>query len=771
MRVLGIRFWIPLVLLLACARTVPPAAVPPTAVPPAAVPPTPTRLPPTSIVVPQLSTAPTSSADPAPAAAPTPPPVTPPQAVERPPAPVQGGFAAQPGPGLAFDVPKWLRVGLATDLPAVEVPCCGVEVVGEAGERPLAMVAAIRIEPDVDPAKVGAYRLQVAALKDEKQARGLAERLESMVGSEADVVFDAGSDLYRVRLGRHASREEAESERQRLTLAGVESSFVISEAAAMAEPAMRLIQGDRTVRVVGRWLSFRPRGEQGVRIADGRYRGRILVHLNRRGTLNLINEVDFEDYLRGVVPREMGPEVFDSLDALKAQAVAARTYTLRNLGEFAGEGYDICATPRCQVYGGMDVEHPLSDQAVRETAGEVLVYDEQLVDARYSSTCGGHTEDMRVVFPERDEPYLKGVPCLEAGVDGLAGDLPRGASFPTALTERLLPATGAASPTALAARFEHLALLAGLPAPDDQLGSLDRREVQRYVASLFDLVLDARLFVARQDLPYLLDIRPPDWSESDLRLAAYLMRSGLLAGDLDQPLAAAEIEETLFQLAVFLRVLERREVRYLSAAGGELRVRADGEPQAIPLPARLATFRSRGERVTSGPLALLAGDRLTVYLAGDEMLAVVQQVDTDGVAFDRTSNLSSWTRFRSDQELARLAAARYPGLELQEFELVSRGVSGRVGHMRLTGAGGEIVDVRGLAVRWTLDLPDTLFTAKRLEPPDRPPGWLFSGRGWGHGVGLCQVGAYGMGVRGHDYREILRHYYSGVRVAKTGPNL
>jgi stage II sporulation protein D len=750
MRTLDFRFWVPLALLLGCARTVSLSAAPP---------------------IPTTGARP-SAATPLPQPVQVTPAATLPRAVERPtppvePTPVDRAGASEPAPPPTFDVPERLRVGLATDLPSVEIPCCGVEVIGEAGQQPLATVAAIRVEPDVEPGEAGAYRLQVAALKDEQQAYGMATRLEEMLGSEADVVFDAGSDLYRVRLGRHASREAAERDRQRLDAAGVDSAFVVSEVAAMAEPAMRLIQGDRTVRVVGRWLSFRPRGMDGVRIMEGRYRGRILVHLNRRGTLNLINEVDFEDYLRGVVPREMGPEVFDSLEALKAQTVAARTYTLRNLGEFAGEGYDICATPRCQVYGGMDVEHPLSDQAVYETAGEVLVYGDQLVDARYSSTCGGHTEDMRVIFPERDEPYLKGVPCLEAGVDQLAGDLPRGRSFPAGLTRRLLPPSTTAGPAALAARFEHLALLAGLPVPDDRLASLDRREVQRYVASLFDLALDARLFVAREDLPYLLDVRPADWSESDLRLAAYLMRSGLLAGDLDQPLAEAEIEETLFQLAVFLRVLERRQVRYLSAGGGELLIRADGEAEGLPLPARLATFRSRGERVTSGPLALLAGDRLAVYLAGGELVAVVQEVDTDGAAFDRTSNRSSWTRFRSDQELAVLAGARYPGLELEEFVLVSRGVSGRVGHMRLIGAGGETVDVRGLAVRWTLDLPDTLFTAKRLQPSGKPAGWLFSGRGWGHGVGLCQVGAYGMGVRGHGYREILSHYYSGVQVVAS----
>ena len=311
-------------------------------------------------------------------------------------------------------------------------------------------------------------------------------------------------------------------------------------------------------------------------------------------------------------------------------------------------------------------------------------------------------------------------------------------------------------------------MLAGLPLPDDRLASLDRREVQRYVASLFDLALDARLFVAREDLPYLLDVRPPDWSEADLKLAAYLLRSGLLAGDLDQPLTEAEIEETLFRLTVFLRVIDEREVRYLSAEGGELRFRSGDEAEALPLPAALATFRRRGDRLLAAPLRLLAGDRLTLYLAGGELLAVEQQVDTDGVAFDRTSNRSSWTRFRSDRELAALAAARYPGLELTGLEILSRGVSGRVGRMRLLGADGAAVDVHGLAVRWTLDLPDTLFTVKRLEPAGRPHGYLFSGRGWGHGVGLCQVGAYGMAVRGHDYREILAHYYSGVRIVRIG---
>ena len=112
---------------------------------------------------------------------------------------------------------------------------------------------------------------------------------------------------------------------------------------------------------------------------EGQFRGRILIFVNDRGLLNVINELPLEEYLRGVVPKEMGPEIYDRLEALKAQTVAARTYTLKNLGEFTDEGYDICATPRCQVYGGMGNEHPLTDRAIRETAGEVLVFKDQLV--------------------------------------------------------------------------------------------------------------------------------------------------------------------------------------------------------------------------------------------------------------------------------------------------------------------------------------------------------------------------------------------------------
>jgi len=80
------------------------------------------------------------------------------------------------------------------------------------------------------------------------------------------------------------------------------------------------------------------------------YRGAIEVFGNSRNTLTIVNELPVEEYLLGVVPNELSPTTFGQIEALKAQAVAARTYVQRNLGQSKNEGYDICATDACQVH-------------------------------------------------------------------------------------------------------------------------------------------------------------------------------------------------------------------------------------------------------------------------------------------------------------------------------------------------------------------------------------------------------------------------------------
>lgn len=697
---------------------------------------------------------------PTPTPAPLPTPTPTPTPLPEPEQPVTPEPPPAPAPPAADLL---LRVGLLSDQTAVTFPCCAPDLRATWQGKAWGLTRALRVEPAPEGTEPGIFRVQVAALRDPGQADSLARALHRAAGEPADSVLDAESGLYRVRIGRYASKDAAEAARRDLTRFGVGDAWVVSEGGGVREPALRLQQGDMVVTVAGRWLAIDDGSGAGITIGGHRYRGRILIYLNDRGTLNLINELPLEDYLRGVVPSELGPAAYPELEALKAQAVAARTYAARNLGEFRQEGFDICATPRCQVYGGIDVEHPRSDQAIAATRGEVVVWRDQPIDALFSSTCGGHTEDVQVVFPlKQDEPYLKGVPCLEAGVTQLGG-VAAGATWPDAVTNTIVPPRGNGA-EAYAERLLALASSAGLAPAPATLSSLDARDVRRFVAAVFDLVLDARLFVATEDLPYLVQSPPPGWSEEDRRLAALFVKIGLGGDAAVTELSAADREELVWRLALYLRVLREEEASYLDLEGGTLRLKVGEETRDVALPPQLATFRRLGEEVQGGDLSLVAGDRLRLIWQGGTLLALVQEVHTQGVAYDRTSRWTSWQRFKTDRELASLVQQRYPGFPFAGLEVVSRGVSGRVGGLRLLASDGRSELIEGLAVRWTLELPDTLFTAKRLQPSRGEPGWLFSGRGWGHGVGLCQVGAYGMAVRGHGYRDILAHYYTGTRV-------
>jgi stage II sporulation protein D len=665
-----------------------------------------------------------------------------------------------------------VRIGLATDLERVTLPCCDGEVAAEAGTTRLEIVSPVTVQPAARTAGASAYRVQLAALRDDEQAAELARRLTTKSGERADVRFDAQTGLYRVRLGRFPTREGAEAAGRALSRHGVDAYWIVSEGVGLADPALEVQQRGRRYRIEGRRFALEAPPAGGLRVEGRRYRGKLVVFLNDRGRLNLVNELPLEDYLRGVVPRELGPGAYPELEALKAQAVAARTYTLRNLGEFADEGYDLCGTPRCQVYGGMDDEHPLSDRAIAETAGEVLLYRGEPIDALYSATCGGHTEDVRTVFPLKSGPYLRGVPCIEAGLERLHAAADPDARFPATLVRRVVASAPAtiASATDLEGVLRALARTAGFEPAADRLAALDRREVFRFLASAYDLALDAQLFVRPEELAYLVSEPPPGWSAEELRFAAWLTKSGLLrpaAGP--ERLSADEIEQLLFQLALRLGVIEERRMTFSALRDGAL-VARDGETdERFPIGPGLLAFHAEGAGARSGELVLAAGDALRVYTAGARPLALVQEVDARGAGFDREHKLSSWTRFRSDAEIAASVRSRFPGFAFAGFDVLTRGVSGRVGSIRLNGATGETLEVAGLAVRWTLELPDTLFTARRLTPARGPAGWQFTGRGWGHGVGLCQVGGYGMARRGHDYRSILTHYYSGVTLTKLAP--
>jgi SpoIID/LytB domain protein len=158
--------------------------------------------------------------------------------------------------------------------------------------------------------------------------------------------------------------------------------------------------------------------EQGEPQVTRVYGGDLRLQTNTYGTYTLVNDVSIETYLRGVVPYEIGPGA--PVPTIEAQAILARTYALRNLRRFEIDDYQLCADTQCQVYRGITGATPVTDRAIQATQGQVLTYQNELVDALYSSTTGGVTAPFSDVWNGPDRPYLQSVVDSVNGVWDLA---------------------------------------------------------------------------------------------------------------------------------------------------------------------------------------------------------------------------------------------------------------------------------------------------------------------------------------------------------------
>ena len=208
-----------------------------------------------------------------------------------------------------------------------------------------------------------------------------------------------------------------------LTLSVTGAAVVLGEESAtvlarVESPGSRLI-----CRRSGSLVAWQAGGSQGSaasirlqpidpehRVAQGEmeYRGEFLVIPTPGGTgLTLINTLDLESYLRGVVPWEIGRHGSDKQAALEAQAVAARTYTISHLGARISRGFDVYASVMDQVYRGSKDEDPLCNQAIDDTKGLILTHAGVPIDAYYSACCGGVSSLIEEVWPYAAEPYLK----------------------------------------------------------------------------------------------------------------------------------------------------------------------------------------------------------------------------------------------------------------------------------------------------------------------------------------------------------------------------
>ncbi|MCU0620647.1 MAG: SpoIID/LytB domain-containing protein [Gemmatimonadales bacterium] len=145
-----------------------------------------------------------------------------------------------------------------------------------------------------------------------------------------------------------------------------------------------------------------------VRLSGREYRGHLVLRRDRRG-VTAVNVLPMEAYLLGVVGAELGTRAPGDREALRAQAIVARTYALRNLGRWNADGFDLYAGVSDQVYGGLAAENEAVRSAVEGTRGQVVTYQGALVDAFFFSTCGGRTANGTEAFRAADRPYLRSI--------------------------------------------------------------------------------------------------------------------------------------------------------------------------------------------------------------------------------------------------------------------------------------------------------------------------------------------------------------------------
>ena len=538
-----------------------------------------------------------------------------------------------------------------------------------------------------------------------------------------------------------------------------------------------------------------------IRFNDKPYHGKIEVFANTRGALTVVNVIGLEDYVRGVVPNELSPGGYPAIEALKAQAIAARTYALRNRGQFGSEGYDLLPTTRSQVYRGLSSEHPLSSRAVEETRGVIATYNGEPINALYTSTCGGRTENSENIFNDA-VPYLRGRECAAEGKAAFAPFTIKSSRDLFELKdEKDLPI----------ARDVALLAVNGLSVPADKVSSawlsthVTESEVREWLSSTarlsrnasfkppddatkppaFSTALLSAVFGDKRadtllnnaDVDYVLGLREAEQiPESNRADVAMLLRDGHLSLFADASLRPKETMSRGRVLHAISSLLEARGFLGIQkgtarpSVSGSLILRSSkGKDQPIVVSRDAFLFRDfGGNTYQMKSLALVGGEPATFHVgAKGEVDYLEVKPAPNGASAERFSPFTNWSAELSVGEVqARLGRSVRGVGSISDLRIARVGSSRRVIDLEVIGSQG-IGHVRGGRIRSALGLREQLFVIDRLYGESgRVTGFVFTGRGWGHGVGMCQVGAYGLARQGFTVDQILKAYYTGIELTK-----
>jgi stage II sporulation protein D len=667
------------------------------------------------------------------------------------------------------------------------------------------------------------FRVIVGGAATREEAEENEKEIQKAAGEDAHTIYDTETKTWGMVIGTTHPREEAEEIRARLEAAGFDATVDGKDPQSVAQtqptsnnnsqvrltsrpalPSREVVTsaGNGTLFTSSAPVSFASDDETSapVRFNDKPYRGRIEVFTNLRGSLTVVNELGLEDYVRGVVANELSPGGYPAIEALKAQAIAARTYALKNRGQFMSQGFDILPTTRSQVYRGLTSENPLSTRAVDETRGLIATYNGEPINALYTSTCGGRTEDSEKIFNEAI-PYLRARECAAEGAtfdrfviktSRTPADLQDDANVVLARDVSLLFTQNF---TTLRDRVSDSWLSADATVVEVQnwlanVARVARQTTPPIVADVnrppaFATALSAAVFgesragtlLNEADADYLLAVKDagdvPAANRADL---AMLLRDGHLSVYPDatlrprMPLSRARVLHAIVRLLEARNLLQLQKANARPASDGQLILRTTkGKDQPIRVNADAFLFRYLGERPYAvSSVALVGGEPVSYHLAPNGQIDFLEvRPSPNGAAADRMSPFANWSKGLSPAQVqARLARAARGIGSIVDLRVVSRGASHRVTDLEIVGTSGT-AHVRGGRIRSALGLREQLFVIDREYDDDgRIAEFTFVGRGWGHGVGMCQVGAYGLAKQGWTSEQILKAYYSGIEITR-----
>lgn len=738
-----------------------------------------------------------------------------------------------------------IRIGLSTNSTSVSITTSDSTLVAVSPDEQSRVLATDRVTVSARayrPPEIDNYRIEFQNLPTQNDANDLAKDIRESTGETAIVSLDTAANTWKVWVGGiKSTSDDADDLKQKLTEKGFDDAVTVTEKKTVVSPdavalSSQLKTGGasdvrslikptgstqataggyvdpnlREVIVNGvselsrysslKAVAFGSLNERSnpVKLNGKAYRGKIEVFVNSKGSLTVVNVVPLEDYLLGVVPSELG---LPQIEAQKAQAVAARTYAVANIGAYGKQGFDMVPTVYSQVYKGVSIETQMGTRAVNETRGIVATYDGQPIMAYFTSTCGGRTEDGANIF-DKDVPYLKGVECALEGHRHFEPFLIRSARTPAKLRDEsnvemvrlmaILASNGFYLQTGqmtddwfdeppteneISSWINNLAGKFGKPFPNVTRDTAKPLELAHILAGFLYAPSFADTMLTDSDVNYILSVDDITEIPKERRAElAMLMRDGYFSINPDMTLKPNKPLSRGRFLRLIKQIYEKRKWMpdmITGTAGttsdGKLMIKSGRTDKPLTVRPDVFLFREYGDAMYQvKEAALVGGEKVNYQL---DSLGAVKYLEIEPTSSPTTAErMSPWTYWNKTASASSVQArlSRYVrGIgTLYDVNVKKVGYSRRPIEIEIVGSNG-VKTLSGGKIRSALRLPEQLFVMNKKYSGNIVTSYTFTGRGWGHGVGMCQYGAFGMAKMGVKYDEIIKHYYTGVALTKA----